>query len=52
MYIDSVIISGIIVVVATTAVVVYAGKYMISHIRQELKNAPPEDVKNKASNHS
>ena len=51
MYIDSVIISGIIVVIATTAVVVYASKYMISHIRQELKNAPSDEATGQTTGH-
>lgn len=42
MYFDTVILSGIIVVVATCAVVGYAGKYMVQHIRSELKKQPQE----------
>lgn len=42
MYIDSVIISGILVVVATTAVVIYAGKYMLTHIRDEMRKMPED----------
>ncbi|GAB2189582.1 hypothetical protein [Sessilibacter sp. MAH2] len=44
MYFDTVILSGIIVVVATCAVVVYASKYMIQHIRTELKKEPQQEV--------
>ncbi|WP_317933418.1 hypothetical protein [Halioxenophilus sp. WMMB6] len=42
MYIDTVVLSGIIVVVATAAVVIYATKFMVSHIREELRKNPPD----------
>jgi len=42
MYFDSVIISGIIVVVLTAAVVIYASKFMLNHIRDEMKKPHDE----------
>ena len=43
MYLDGVVIYGIIVVIATAAVVVYATKYMVKHIRDDLHKHPGSD---------
>ncbi len=49
MYIDSVIISGVIVVILTAAVVIYASKYMISHIRKDIEKTAAENTTDKNS---
>lgn len=42
MYVDSVILSSIVVVVLTAAVVVYASKFMLNHMRDDIKKHDDE----------
>ena len=42
MYLDTVVVSGVVVVILTTVILVYVGRYMMRHMRQDKNQAENE----------